>query len=1167
MDTVKIDQEQIDGTIVNTVTGPNVDSSNPKHVVLPEFVLKSVYDNAIVNKANVDGSNTDGGYWFQDGVFSDVLTGNKQVFRIMPDSIIWGNIELDQHTFEVTSVSGLKVKVGSAEYTVFHTGNFNPDSKANTDGSNASGALAATIGNNHNHANKSIIDSITAHDLIDWDNASTQSHNALTLGANAVGMNLNTSTQVLQFANGYQLPTTIKLGEYDDAYLLRHSHSNKLVLDNLTQSVIDNSHTHGNKALLDSYNQTNANITDAVSLRHSHINKAILDAITAAYTTADKNTLDALAGIQLEADQANALIHIKDGNSVILSTLNVAFLNNEGTQFVYNPTTNTLDLINDYGQILSSIPVSSFVTNLVSNANWNGTTTSRLDFKDNAGTILFSINYTIANIQGLQGILDSKQSNLSHGLHTILNGNKVDVAFDVNTPVRDKNNAERLIFGNTQSTDVVIKGAVANGDFKIKDSTDADLFRFNGSNKVAYFPQLPAPQTGDAYLAMFDSGNGLWKHSTRISDLVTTSVLNAGLATKANVNGNNLTNITDWRNNLGVYSTTQVDGFLAGKANTAGKYLGLISGDSKQWNGQNYTNVELQAEPYYFLGYDAVNNTWKPTTSQYAAIGLNPYFSQRDGGNLTNIPNWQSVLGITTALNLNLQQVVDNGNTSNKALIIQGTTYAAGLILSSSNFEFYTPSFGAQKVLTGGLLASDSYSDASLIPTDGIYSKGTIATASHGTSADWYNAYLATQNLGNYLRLDGTSTMQSFIKFNNGWSSGGDVNVTSYYRFYNNGNAVVSFSPSGQIECYPAIYNNEAVTLGQLLSYNYATNTALGNKVDKAGDTMSGFLGFVGNTGVQLNSAQWGITYNSNYGGINFVRYGFTDGVFFIANNENVGVNTINPQYKFDVVGNGRFTDNLIIPNATAPNHAVAFGQLATYFQFPSGGNSGQYLNGLGQLVNLPTVGNGQLSFTAPTGLSISGTFNANQSANTVIPLNWQAGYQGFTTAESNKLAGIQAGSTVPNNGTFTVQGTGALTGSGSTSANASANTSATLDLNNQTKAEIAVGVDANNKFENFFGGVGQYAEYTNVSSGGFYPTTKAFFNVFNPLNVPTNVDVEDHFIHGARLVLQGVKGAGVVHYHGNFIDEMEQYQSSVSLENEKQEYMWDSYGAWRQVL
>ena len=58
-----------------------------------------------------------------------------------------------------------------------------------------------------------------------------------------------------------------------------HSHSNKTVLDALTQAIIDNSHTHTNKAILDSLTAT------VVSDSHSHSNKTVLDAITAVVKT------------------------------------------------------------------------------------------------------------------------------------------------------------------------------------------------------------------------------------------------------------------------------------------------------------------------------------------------------------------------------------------------------------------------------------------------------------------------------------------------------------------------------------------------------------------------------------------------------------------------------------------------------------------------------------------------------------------------------------------------------------------------------------------------------------------------------------------------------------------------------------------------------------------
>ena len=61
-------------------------------------------------------------------------------------------------------------------------------------------------------------------------------------------------------------------------------------------------------------------------------------------------------------------------------------------------------------------------------------------------------------------------------------------------------------------------------------------------------------------------------------------------------------------------------------------------------------------------------------------------------------------------------------------------------MLSNAFFEI------SRSALTGVLLASDNYADASLIPTNGIYSKGTISTASHGTSADW-NAKVRCQEI------------------------------------------------------------------------------------------------------------------------------------------------------------------------------------------------------------------------------------------------------------------------------------------------------------------------------------------------------------------------------------------------------------------------------------
>lgn len=126
MDTVKIDQEQIDGTIVNSINGIQVDNTDPKNPVLPEFALKSVYDIAIANKANVDGSNTNGGAWFIDSIFSNEFAGNKKVLEVLGGqmTIEYGNVDLLKHRFVVNNKDNLIIKVGADEGYILNTLNF-----------------------------------------------------------------------------------------------------------------------------------------------------------------------------------------------------------------------------------------------------------------------------------------------------------------------------------------------------------------------------------------------------------------------------------------------------------------------------------------------------------------------------------------------------------------------------------------------------------------------------------------------------------------------------------------------------------------------------------------------------------------------------------------------------------------------------------------------------------------------------------------------------------------------------------------------------------------------------------------------------------------------------------------------------------------------------------
>lgn len=88
-------------------------------------------------------------------------------------------------------------------------------------------------------------------------------------------------------------------------------------------------HTHGDLALLESYDQTNANIKDAVAKRHKHENWMTLDDITAAYTTEEKQKLseidDSLLGKTF--DEFGKVGDVKLNGETVLDSNGVAVLN------------------------------------------------------------------------------------------------------------------------------------------------------------------------------------------------------------------------------------------------------------------------------------------------------------------------------------------------------------------------------------------------------------------------------------------------------------------------------------------------------------------------------------------------------------------------------------------------------------------------------------------------------------------------------------------------------------------------------------------------------------------------------------------------------------------------------------------------------------------------
>ena len=79
-------------------------------------------------------------------------------------------------------------------------------------------------------------------------------------------------------------------------------------------------------------------------------------------------------------------------------------------------------------------------------------------------------------------------------------------------------------------------------------------------------------------------------------------------------------------------------------------------------------------------------------------------------------------------------------------------------------------------------------------------------------------------------------------------------------------------------------------------------------------------------------------------------------------------------------------------------------------YTLPTGGTTSQYVRGDGTLATFPTIPQGTVTsveMTVPTGLSVTGSPITNSGT---LALSYATGYQGYTTTEATKLAGIAAG-------------------------------------------------------------------------------------------------------------------------------------------------------------
>lgn len=81
------------------------------------------------------------------------------------------------------------------------------------------------------------------------------------------------------------------------------------------------------------------------------------------FTNAYKQQLDTLEDYDIELDESTTELKFKKGSNVI-KRISLMFLDDEGTKLVYNRTNKTLELRDKRDNLLTSIPVSHFVSNI-----------------------------------------------------------------------------------------------------------------------------------------------------------------------------------------------------------------------------------------------------------------------------------------------------------------------------------------------------------------------------------------------------------------------------------------------------------------------------------------------------------------------------------------------------------------------------------------------------------------------------------------------------------------------------------------------------------------------------------------------------------------------------------------------------------------------------------
>lgn len=120
--------------------------------------------------------------------------------------------------------------------------------------------------------------------------------------------------------------------------------------------------------------------------------------------------IDILEDTQYIWNSANRQIEVYRGGS-LFSTVSLVSLDNEGTDLRYNSDTKSLELYNDDGELLDSIPIEDFVGNVATQLTLSSNT---LSLKDSQGNVLSSVGFQVSNIGGLTNLLANLDTRIAN---------------------------------------------------------------------------------------------------------------------------------------------------------------------------------------------------------------------------------------------------------------------------------------------------------------------------------------------------------------------------------------------------------------------------------------------------------------------------------------------------------------------------------------------------------------------------------------------------------------------------------------------------------------------------------------------------------------------------------------------------------------------------------